>query len=232
MSKRRDRLTVVCMPVAKTRDDALGRTAWVTLDPSIVRELMRVGIVGAVERGDVLYRAGGPIRNFFVVLAGEVEVVRAGDDGDVVVVAHGPGRFVGELGMLTEQRAFLTARVTKPGRVLAVQLPVLRALMAASPALSDAIFPAMVARREVLRTGTGSGSIRIVGSRYSPETMALRSFAQRSGFPHVWIDLDDVDDADVLLASIGLRPADVPVVITPMARLRHPTQPSWQNIWG
>jgi CRP-like cAMP-binding protein len=35
-----------------------------------------VDIVGAVERGDVLYRAGASLQNFFVILEGEVEVVR------------------------------------------------------------------------------------------------------------------------------------------------------------
>ncbi len=212
------------MPTPLTEDtDALGRTAWVTLGRSVVGELLPAGIVGAVEPGDVLYRAGAPIRNFFVILEGEVDVVRPSEGVEEVVVTHGPGRFVGELGMLTEQRAFLTARVTKPGRVLAVQLPVLRELMATSPALSDTIFESLLARREVLRAGAGAGAIRIIGSRYSPETMALRSYAHRSAFPHTWIDLDDVDDPEVFLASIGLRSGDVPVVITPTARLRRPT---------
>ena len=81
----------------------------------------------------------------------------------------------------------------------------------------------MVARREILRAGEGAGAIRIIGSRYSPEAMALRAFANRSRLPHTWIDLEDVDDAPVYLAGIGVRPRDVPVVITPTALLRRPT---------
>ena len=37
--------------------------------------------------------------------------------------------------------------------------------------------------------------------------MALRSFAMRSHFPHSWIDLEDAEDGDVLLASMGIRAA-------------------------
>jgi thioredoxin reductase (NADPH) len=203
--------------------DLWDEVAWVTLDDAMVDELRPFGIVGDVLRGDILYRSGDTIRNFFVVLDGEVDVVCESADGDVVVVTHGANRFVGELGILTEQRAFLTARVTKSGRVLAVELATFRRLMEARPALSDAIFRALAARREVLRQGAGAGAIRIIGSRYSPEAMALRTFAGRSRLPHSWIDIEDVDDPAFFLASIGVQAADVPFVITPMARLRRPT---------
>jgi len=66
----------------------------------------------------------------------------------------------------------------------------------------------------------GARAIRIVGSRFSPEAMALRSFATRSHLAHVWIDLEEAPDSEVLLASMGLRPPDTPAVITPTAVLR------------
>ena len=65
--------------------------------------------------------------------------------------------------------------------------------------------------------------MRIIGSRYSREAMALRTFAARSRLPHTWIDIEDEDDVEVLLAGMGFRPRDTPVVITPTAVLRHPT---------
>ena len=64
------------------------------------------------------------------MLDGEAEIVRHGPDGEEVVVAvHGPGRFLGELNFLTGQRAYLSARVTKAGRVLAIDRPTFRRLM-------------------------------------------------------------------------------------------------------
>jgi thioredoxin reductase (NADPH) len=95
--------------------------------------------------------------------------------------------------------------------------------MSSKAELADMIFRALVARRELLRSGVAAGAVRIIGSRYSREAMALRAFATRARLPHTWIDLEDADDVDVLLASMGLRPVDTPVVITATAVLRHPT---------
>ena len=55
--------------------------------------------------------------------------------------------------------------------------------MSTKPDFSDTIFRALVARREILRAGEGAGAIRIIGSRYSPEAMALRAFANRVAAP-------------------------------------------------
>jgi thioredoxin reductase (NADPH) len=96
-------------------------------------------------------------------------------------------------------------------------------MMSSMPDLADGIFRALVARRERLRTGEGALAVQIVGSRYSAGAMELRAFATRSHLPHTWIDLEDVDDPDVVLAGMGLRPHDVPAVITPIAVLRRPT---------
>jgi len=194
-----------------------------TLDAAELEELMPFGTVRTVDEGEILYRAGEPTPDFMVILEGEAEIVRGDDDGDVVVATQGAHRFLGELNLLTGQRAYLTARASKPSRVLVIELKTLRELMNTKPDFSDTVFRTFVARREILRAGEGAGAIRIIGSRYSPEAMALRAFANRSRLPHTWIDLEDVDDPPVYLASIGARPRDVPVVITPTARLRHPT---------
>jgi thioredoxin reductase (NADPH) len=197
--------------------------AWVELSEPQLAELASFGTEREVASGEVLYRAGDEGYDFFVVLEGEVEIVRRDPTGDVVVAAHGAGRFVGELNLLTGQRAFLTARVSRPGRVLAIEHDEFRRMMSSRPQLSDPIFRAFVARRELLRAGAGAEAIRIIGSRYSPAATALRAFANRSRLPHTWIDLEDEADPAVLLAEIGVQPRDAPVVVTPTALLRRPT---------
>ena len=177
----------------------------------------------AVRRGEVLYRAGDEVQPFFVILEGEVEIVEREDTGDVVVATQGARRFLGELNMLTGQRPYLTARVSKPGRVLVVELDDFRRLIGTKPELSDVIFRAFVARRQMLRAGAGAAAIQIIGSRYSPDAMALRAFANRSRLAHTWIDVEEIDDVPVFLAGIGARPSDLTLVITPTGRLRQPT---------
>jgi thioredoxin reductase (NADPH) len=195
--------------------------AWTRLDGPMLEELKSFGEIREVAPGDILYRAGDPTPDFFVVLEGEI--VRLDDSDEFVVATHGEHRFLGELNLLTGQSAFLTARISQPGRVLVVPLATFRQLMSTRPDFSDTVFRALVARREILRAGEGAGAIRIIGSRYSPDAMALRAFANRSRLPHAWVDLEEVDDAPVYLANLGVRPRDVPVVITPTALLRGPT---------
>ncbi len=204
-------------------DTDRGETAWPVLDVRTLEELEAVGEVREVATGDILYRAGDPTPDFFVVLEGEVEILRIDDTGEVVVATHREHRFLGELNLLTGQRAYLTARISQPGRVLVVDLATFRQLMSTKPDFSDTIFFALAARREILQAGEGAGAIRIIGSQYSSEAMALRAFANRSKIPHAWVDLEDIDDAPVYLATMGLRPRDVPIVIAPTAVLRNAT---------
>ena len=193
------------------------------LDDSMLADVAAVGCERSVEPGEVLYRAGDSTPPFIVVLDGEVEVLRGDGAAEVIVATRGPRGFLGELNLLTGQRLYLTSRVSRAGRVVIVEPDDFRRLMSTKPELSDTIFRAFVARRELLRSGEGAGAIQIIGSRYSPEAMALRSFAMRSRLPHTWTDVEDIDDVPVFLASLGARPGDVPLVITPTARLRRPS---------
>ena len=202
-------------------EDRAAATA--TLTEAEIAELAPFGAERDVDAGEVIFRAGGTSYDFIVILSGEVEILRPGIDGDVPIAVHGAGRFLGELSMFTGQRLYLTARSTRPGRILAIVPADFRRVMSTKPDLADTIFRAFVARRENLRLGAGAESVRIIGSRFSREAMALRAFASRSRLPYTWIDLEDAEDVDVLLASMGLRSRHTPVVITPTAVLRRPS---------
>ena len=198
-------------------------SAVVSFDDAALAEVINFGATQDVGAGEVLFRAGDDSAPFVVVLEGEAEVFRGPEGGEVVVATRGAGGFLGELNLLTGQRAYLTARMTTAGRVLVVPPDDFRRLMSTKPDISDTIFRAFVARRQLLRSGEGAGAIQIIGSRFSPEAMALRAFASRARLPHTWTDVDELEDPPVFLASLGAQPADVPLVLTQTARLRHPT---------
>ncbi len=207
----------------KGDDDPTGVVAAPVFGTDELAELAQFGTERTIEASEILFRAGDPSYDFMVILEGEVDIVRPDPTGETVIVTHGPGRFLGELNLFTGQRLFLTARVVRPGRVIVIGPDDFRRLMSSKPDLADVIFRALVGRRDRLRAGAGSAAIRIVGSRYSGAALALRAFAARSRLVHQWIDLEDAEDVDLLLAGIGLRARDTPVVITPTAVLRHPT---------
>ncbi len=206
--------------------------AWPVLSASELAEMATFGTERATETGELLFQAGEASYDLFVVLEGEVQVVRPGGADEAIVAEFGPGAFVGELTLLTGQRRFLTGRVSRSGRVLVIAQAEFRRLMSVRPALSATIFNALLARRESLRSGEGAQAIRIVGSRYSPEAMSLRSFAEHSHLAHAWIDVEDAEDLDSLLAPMGLQAQDIPAVITATETLRRPSPATFAEHLG
>jgi thioredoxin reductase (NADPH) len=193
------------------------------LVPAELAEIAAFGAERQIAPGEMLFNAGEASYDLFVVLEGHVEVINGEGADAVVIVGYGRGGFVGELNLLTGQRRSLGCRVTEPGRVLVVSEEQFRRLMSGRPQLAETIFNALLARREILREGVGAEAIRIVGSRYSPEAMALRSFAEHSHLAHAWIDVEETGDTEALLVSLGLERDDLPAVITATDTLRRPT---------
>jgi len=196
----------------------------VFFDADALAALGEFGTEREVRPGEVLSRAGADAHDLYVVLEGRVDIVRPEMDGDVVIVEHPAGGFVGELNLLTGQRVYLTARVAEPGRVLQIPAQEFRRLMASKPDLADVIFQALEDRRELLRAGAGQRTVRIIGSRFSREALALRAFVQRSRLPHEWVEIEELDDVGVFLAGLGFHPGTrTPIVITTSGVLHEPT---------
>ena len=87
-----------------------------TFDAAELASLEPLGTRRAVEAGDYLYRAGDSGYDFYVVLSGRVEILLDADGEERVIATHGPGRFLGELNLLTGLRVFVSARVAESGR--------------------------------------------------------------------------------------------------------------------
>ncbi|MEV4936893.1 FAD-dependent oxidoreductase [Streptomyces zaomyceticus] len=185
----------------------------------------------AVE-GEVLYREGEPFREFLVILSGAVEILHDyGGPDERTVAVHGPGRFLGELGLLEGQAAFDTAVMRRTGEVLAVPVERQRALVDRDPLLGDLILRAYLGRRYLL-IGLGAG-FRILGSCYSPDTLRLREFAARNRLPHRWVDLERDKEADALLSRFSIRPEETPVVLWKGERvLRNPSNAELARLIG
>jgi thioredoxin reductase (NADPH) len=196
--------------------------AFPTLGVDEIAVLDALGTRRRIEPGEYLYRAGDTTYDFYVVLAGEVEIVIASDGAERLIARHGPGRFLGELNMLTGLRVFVSARVARPGEVIVVPVDELRRLLATRPDLSDLILAAFIARREILMTGAAS-AVRVIGSRFSPESSAVREFLTRTGIPHEWVDADRDVAVEGTLEELGVGADELPVVIVSGEVLRRPT---------
>jgi thioredoxin reductase (NADPH) len=157
--------------------------------------LRAFGVEEQVAAGDYLFRSGDRDYDLILVEEGEVEVVR---DSlfwieEAVLARMGPRSFVGELGLLNGQGAFLSARVTQPGLMLRVSRPELRRMMAEDDELCDLILHALWARRESLRRGPAALTLKFVGQSSSGDFLALQRFAERLDLVHKSVDVSSAE---------------------------------------
>jgi thioredoxin reductase (NADPH) len=205
---------------------------YVVLGAEDIERLIPFGCVSETRAAQPLFEAGDESTSFFVVLGGTVDILSANPSGPKLITTHVAGQFLGELNLLIGQRPFVSAVVAEPGSVLAIDLTVFRDIMRTMPDLADIVFKEFVARRTHTIEGSGVNAIRIIGTRFSSRSMALRVFASRSQVPHMWIDLDELDEPTVFLKEIGVDPAGIPVVITPITRLDNPTTVEFARFLG
>jgi thioredoxin reductase (NADPH) len=189
--------------------------------PRLTREQLDALSAGGERRpvrpGEVLYAPGERASSWYVVLSGKVAIEHREGDETRTVRVHGPGRFLGELGLLEGQPSFFGAVAAEPGEVLVVPIDDLKRLVLGDPILGDLILRAYLIRRALI-IGSGDG-LRIVGSCYSPDTRRLLEFVARNRLPYRLDDLDQDRGAEALLRRLGVPVDQTPVVVLPGAGL-------------
>jgi thioredoxin reductase (NADPH) len=162
------------------------------------------------RRGEVLHDQGEEGYDFVVVLDGRVAVLGGGGGEQHLVGVHGPGRFLGELGLLSGQGAVLAAVVLERGEVLVVPPERVRELFSRHPTLGDLVLRSYLLRRSLaIEDGARMG---IVGSRSVTDARRLRGFAARNRLRQRWIDPDD-RRAQAPLRELGVAPQQTLVVL-------------------
>jgi thioredoxin reductase (NADPH) len=184
------------------------------LDVAQLGVLRGYGSERDVAAGDVLFADGDETYDLIVLLAGTADIIEGyGHPGASVVASYGPSEFLGEIGMLTGQRAFLSAVATSAGRVLAVPVAQLRRVMAQEPGLSDLILRTFLLRHSLLMSrGTG---LTLIGSRFDPDTRRLLEVLARNRLVWTWLDLEASPEAEQLLQGLDVPVADLPIIVVP-----------------
>jgi thioredoxin reductase (NADPH) len=161
------------------RADAVDDQAWPELGEEVRRLLASVGQVIHPEPGEVLWDAGDAY-DLYLVLAGGVCLVDRRDDRVVFVVEADD--FVGELGMLMGQPAFLAGVAMAKSVLLRVRIENLVRLVATSAELGDVLLSAFDARRRLL-IRLGEGGLVLAGDD-SRDLHRLQEFAERNHVPY------------------------------------------------
>ena len=210
--------------------DSSSEAFW-TLTDEQIDVLRSHGQVRQTQDGEVLFQQGEPTCDFYVVLEGEVELIEPTLVTPRVIGVRQPREIVGELNLFTEEVTYLSAVVRKGGSVLAIPADDLRTLVTDDPGFSDFLLRAfLLLRSHLVELGAG---LKIVGSRFSPDTRRLREFASRSRLPHDWIDVEEDPIAESLLRQFNIRPEETPVVIWKGTEiLRNPTNADLARVLG
>jgi thioredoxin reductase (NADPH) len=170
------------------------------------------GHVRPILRGELLVQAGEKAVPFFVVLTGEIEMVRPSGITETLVAVHGPGQFTGEVNMLSGRPALVRGRASQPGEVIELDHQQLVALVQTDSEIGELIMRAFIIRRVEL-IAHGLGDVVVVGSNHCSGTLRVKEFLTRNGHPYSYIDLDRDADVQELLDRFHVTVADVPVVI-------------------
>ena len=170
------------------------------------------GRTRSVQPGDVLIEQGDTSVPFFVVITGEVEIVRPFGTNETLITIHGDGEFTGEVNMLSGRRSLVRARASKPGEVIELDHKALLGLVQTDSELSDILMRAFILRRVEL-IAAGVGDLILIGSVHSAGTLRIKEFLMRNGHPYSYIDLEQDPDVQNLLDSFQIIASDVPVLI-------------------
>ncbi|MGB8025339.1 MAG: FAD-dependent oxidoreductase, partial [Nitrososphaeraceae archaeon] len=193
------------------------------LTPAQLSRIATRGYVRSMEGGEVLYEQGHRAAPFFVVISGELEVVRPSVPVETLITVYESGQFTGEVGTLSGRRSLFRVRATKPGKVIELNRQQMLALVQTDAELGEVLMRAFILRRVEL-IAAGVGDIVLIGSTYSASTLRIKGFLMRNGQPYSYMDLERDSDVQNLLDSFQISPGEIPVLICRgQLVLRNPT---------
>jgi thioredoxin reductase (NADPH) len=184
------------------------------LDVAQLEVLRSYGSEHDMAAGEVLFADGDLTYDLIVVVAGEARIIeRRGQPGETVIATYGHGQFLGEIGLLTGQRAYLSAVASTAGRVLRVPVEQVRVVMAQELGLSELILRTFLLRHSIL-TGLGAG-LTLIGSRFDAGTRRLLEVLARNRLASTWLELEGSPVAEAMLQELDLPVGDLPIVVVP-----------------
>ncbi len=193
-----------------------------TLTEAQIARIASRGHRRRVQPGEVLLNVGDQVR-FFVVTEGKINVISSLAPTESLIATLQPGQFTGEVNLLSGRRQFTRIRASEDGEVIEVGREQLLALVQTDTELSDILMRAFILRRVEL-IAHQVGDAVLIGSDHSAETLRIREFLTRNGYPHAYVDLDRDPDVQALLDRFQVSLDDIPVVICRgQSVLRNPT---------
>jgi thioredoxin reductase (NADPH) len=183
-----------------------------TLSVGQIARIAAHGVVRPMTRGEMLIEGGQTDVPFFVVKAGEIEVIRPSGLGDLLIAVVQADQFTGDISMILGRPALMRLRVSESGEVVQLTRDQMHALIQTDAEMSEVLMKALIYRRIELVT-QGIGDVLLIGSAHSAATLRIKAFLTRNGHPFKYLDLDRDEDVRDLLAGFRVDSAEIPVMI-------------------
>src|SRR6185503_242392 len=111
-----------------------------------------------IGEGELLFKAGDPAINFYVIVRGQVEIVgqasaaviRTAGETVRLIRGYGPGQFNGEINMSSGRRGLGTGRVSEAGEAIELSRDQLLALVQTDAEIGAIVMRAFILRRMAL----------------------------------------------------------------------------------
>ena len=193
------------------------------LSSAQIARIASLGVSRPITRGEVLIDGGQTNVPFFVLKAGEIEVIRPSALEEILVAVVGPSQFTGDISMILGRPAQMRLRVSDSGEVVQLTRDQMHSLIQTDAEISEVLMRALIHRRAAL-VAQGIGDVLLIGSVESAATLRIKQFLTRNGHPFKCLDIDRDTDVGQLLARFDVEPAQLPVVICRgEAVLKNPT---------
>src|ERR671932_1852671 len=167
------------LPLSKSQREKI----FPKLTPSQISRIAVHGRMHSVQSGEVLIEQGDTWVPFFVVVTGEIEIVRPFGAHETLVTIHSSGEFTGEVNMLSGRRSLIRARVTKPSEVIELDHQQMLTLVQTDAELGEILMRAFILRRVEL-IAAGVGDIILIGSTHSASRIAVLVFSLAQALLH------------------------------------------------
>ncbi|MDJ0511983.1 MAG: FAD-dependent oxidoreductase [Methyloceanibacter sp.] len=201
------------------------------LNDDRMARISRFGARETVADGTLLFERGERSVDFFLVLKGAIDILDEQGGAERRVHRHEARQFTGELDLFNDRKILVSGRADGETEVVRVRRPDFRRLIAAEPDIGEIVMRAFILRRVGLLRHE-QGGVTLAGSGRSADTIRIRAFLTRNGYPHSLIDTDRDGDAQGLFDCFDLTERDLPVVISSGSALRNPSDAELANALG
>lgn len=225
-------MTDTLLPAESDGDDRAAQT-FPRLGAEMESRVAGYGREETLPAGTLIFARGQRRVDFFLVLAGRIEMFETDHDGAArVFVVHTEGQFTGELDLFNDREILVSGRTVVETRVVRIDRVAFRRLVTAEPDIGEVIMRAFILRRVGL-IRHGRGGVVLIGPGHQRETLRLERFLVRNAYPHRILDTASDPASRHALDGFGLTEADLPVVIAPGAAvMRNPTNAALADALG